>query len=100
MPKRTPLRIPTRVTLGQKRYVVKSRSDGKHLGTIYYKDALITLAHECNGRKLAVDEREYAYLHEITHGILEAMEHKLHRSEAFVTDFSLLLHRALTTARY
>lgn len=38
--------------------------------------------------------------HEITHAILSAMGHKLNNDEAFVDNFSGLLHQALSTAKY
>ena len=38
--------------------------------------------------------------HELTHAILSAMGHKLNNNEAFVDNFSGLLHQALSTAKY
>lgn len=101
MSKRTPLKIPKRVTLGEKRYEIVEVPVGKHHGSIYYDEKRIVLSRKLkSGRRTTVEDREDTYLHEITHGILEAMGSRMYRNEAFVTKFAHLLHTALTTARY
>jgi len=42
----------------------------------------------------------HTFAHELTHAILTAMGHKLNSDEAFVDQFSGLLHQALMTAKY
>lgn len=42
----------------------------------------------------------HIFYHELTHAILSSMGHKLNHDEAFVDQFSGLLHQALTTSKY
>jgi len=42
---------------------------------------------------------EHAFCHELTHSILASMGHPLNQDEAFVDNFSGLLHQALSTAK-
>ena len=101
MSKRTPLKIPKRVTVGEKRFAIVEVPVGTHHGTIYYNEGRIVLSRKLkSGRRTTVEDREDTYLHELTHGILEAMGSHMYRNEAFVSKFASLLHTALTTARY
>lgn len=100
MSKRTPLRIPSKVSIGKDRYAIQHMENMKCLGMIHYDENLIQIAIKSYNRRCFIEEREETFLHELTHGILYAMEHPLARSEVFVTKFSRLLHKALTTARY
>lgn len=100
MSKRTPLRIPSKVSIGNDRYAIQHMENMKCLGMIHYSDDLIQIAIKSHNRRCSVEEREETFLHELTHGILFSMGHPLEKSEPFVTKFSKLLHKALTTARY
>jgi hypothetical protein len=42
----------------------------------------------------------HCFFHELTHAVLGSMGHKLNTDEAFVDNFSGLLHQAFTSARY
>lgn len=41
----------------------------------------------------------HAFTHELTHAILDMMNHELNRNEVFVDNFAGLLAQALTTAK-
>lgn len=100
MSKRTPLRIPSRVSLGEDRYTVELVGDMRHLGMIFFDEKRIHLAVRSHNRRCCIEEQEATFLHEITHGILYSMGKRLAYDEKFVTEFANLLHKALTTARY
>lgn len=55
----------------------------------------IDLNAEVDGTKL-----EQVFFHELTHAVLDVMNHRLSRNEAFVDQFASLLHQAITGATY
>lgn len=56
---------------------------------------VIDLNDEFTGTQL-----EQCYFHELTHAMLDMLDHKLARNEQFVEQLSGLLHQAITGATY
>ena len=66
-------------------------------GQADYRTNTITLQVSTPTWTMERAQVEQAFCHELTHFILEKMDHKLFRDEVFVNQFSYLLHQALTT---
>lgn len=93
------MKIPTQVCLLGYTLKVKiiAEDDWPHEDAvgIFYPDK-----QEIQIVRATPDMMGHAYLHELTHAILNAMsEDRLYKNERFVDTFSGLLHQALCTAR-
>lgn len=74
------------------------------IGRCFYMMQRVQLyTHHGDGRRIAPAKRNEVLWHEITHAVLDTMEHPLApraNTEAFVTEFARLLSEAIDTARF
>jgi predicted SprT family Zn-dependent metalloprotease len=91
--------IPTNVKVGKRKYNIVQAPAQRYryaLGYIEYTPQIIHVhTVRKNGNPISEDKQLEIFWHELTHAILYEMGNKLHRSEAFVTEFSKLLHQAI-----
>jgi hypothetical protein len=98
--------FPRRMRVGKKMYsveVVEALIEKNCVGRTHYAERNIKIAtkHPHSGRYLAGAEVRDTFWHELTHAVLEDMgRHHLNRDEAFVTEFSHRLSRAIDSARF
>ena len=96
--------IPKAVKIGRIWYTVKQPRELDRpaaRGCItYWHD--IELAKQCNvtGKRYTPKQRAETFWHELTHGILNDMDHPLFDDEAFVTAFSKRLNDAIHSAEF
>ena len=86
--------IPPNVLIGNKLYTVHVLDHLKHdhLGYIDYDKQTIEVSrYRFDNTEVSPKELEHAFWHEVTHGILKDMHHKLESSEKFVDAFGLRL---------
>ena len=97
--------IPKSFNLGNIPYkvqVAKSvRGPRGSVGRVDYKSRTIDIANVnyWTGEKLPDKEVSDTFRHEVTHAILEDMNHPLHRDERFVTAFANRLNEVVLTAK-
>jgi hypothetical protein len=72
------------------------------MGQVNYEKHTVTVAtHNARTqRKYDKGEIGNSFLHELTHAILQDMDHKLASDECFVTNFADRLQEALETFKY
>lgn len=98
--------IPKHVTIGRRLYTVQLVSDidgERHtMGVIEYGPQRIQIRTTSVRQSVprAAQKQRSTFWHELTHGILYDMGHKLHSDERFVTQFSNRLHKAIESARF
>ena len=96
--------LPRSLKIGQRRYEVKVQRHVSRttMGEVNYTYAFIRVAtHSARtGRKFRHAEVRDTFWHEVTHGILWEMGHRLYRDEKFVGRFANLLTRAIESARF
>lgn len=100
--------VPLAFKLGGKRYKVvevdsmKTPRGRSLMGQIDYEKRTVTVAthNASTGRKYGKDEIGNSFLHEMVHGILNDMGHKLQSDEGFVTNFADRLQEALESFKY
>jgi hypothetical protein len=94
--------IPKSVRVGKRKYNVVQDPAKRYRYAIGYIEYTPQIIHihtvRKNGNPIPDDKRFEIFWHELTHAILYEMDHKLHRSEVFVTKFSKLLHQAIKSA--
>lgn len=101
---RKPFQIPESFQLhGQTIKVIwdetlQSKNDAR--GEAHLRNNEIHLQSSTSSVPNPVTDVEQAYCHELVHWILNQMNHKLNRDEAFVNLFASLLHQALITSEY
>jgi hypothetical protein len=87
--------IPKTVKVGKNKYWIHKRPAKKGLqGRIYF-----------GTRAIEIFERNpelsfQTFWHELTHAILNEMNHELYRNEAFVTEFADKLSGAIESAKF
>lgn len=97
--------IPKSFKLGNRPYqvrVAKSvRGPRGSVGRVDYKSRTIDIAvlNYWTGEKLPDAEVSDTFWHEVTHAILENMDHPLYRDERFVTAFANRLNEVVSTAK-
>lgn len=98
------MRLPKKVMLGYKRYQVEVHEtlDRKRLGEIRYAERRILIGrrHPSTGKLQTARQQAHAFWHEVTHGILKDMGHRLEASEEFVDAFSRRLNNVIHTAKF
>ena len=81
-----------RLRIGRSLYKVlrTARIGSCSTGSIDYDSKVITLARSVgvSNRKLSKQEQEQSFYHEVVHGILYDMRHKLEANEKFVESFA------------
>ena len=97
--------IPKSFKLGNLPYkvqVTKSvRGPRGSVGRVDYKSRTIDIANVnyWTGAELPDKEISDTFWHEVTHAILENMDHPLYRDERFVTGFANRLNEVVLTAK-
>jgi hypothetical protein len=97
--------IPKSFNLGNVPYTVqlakRVRGPAGVVGRVDYKSRTIDIAnvHYWTGAKLPDKDISDTFWHEVTHAILDDMNHPLYRDEAFVTAFSKRLNEVVLTAK-
>jgi hypothetical protein len=97
--------FPTSLKIGEHRYRVTVQHRVLRraaMGEIHYAARHIVVAtHSAlTGRPYSRWEVHDTFWHEVTHGILYEMQHRLHADERFVRRFATLLTRAIESARF
>lgn len=94
--------IPKSVVVNRKKYFVHTGEPqrfNRAYGYIDYRPGVIYIHTTAREQPMSPSNMQETFWHELTHAILYEMGHKLHRNEAFVTKFSILLNRAINTAK-
>lgn len=95
--------IPKSVRVGKRKYDVVQAPSQRYRYAIGYIEYTPQVIHvhtvRKNGNPIPDDKQLEVFWHELTHAILYEMDHKLHRSEPFVTQFSRLLHQAIKSVK-
>jgi hypothetical protein len=96
--------IPRKIKVGEKWYsieVVEAMQEHGMLGEVNYPAQKIKVSTTHNKRKLAKDDVQDTFWHELIHAILYDMgRYKLTKDEVFVTGLSSRLHKAIASARF
>ena len=93
--------LPNTVEVGKTKYTINQPHEIKGcLGQIDYTEKVIDVATHARNYKLADQERSETFWHEITHAILNDMNHPLTRNEKFVTAFARRLNDAILSAKF
>ena len=97
------MKIPKHIVVNHTPYTIsRVRPAGAKnaLGHINYEKAQIYVAtHDTRGNKLETEEVDDAFWHEITHAVLDGMNHPLCEDERFVTRFASILSTAINSAK-
>ncbi len=97
--------IPKSFNLGHIPYKVqvtkRVRGPRGSVGRVDYKSRTIDIANVnyWTGEKLPDKEVSDTFWHEVTHAVLEDMNHPLYRDERFVTAFANRLNEVVLTAK-
>ena len=99
------MKIPKQVKVGSKLYsvsVVRNMKRRFLKGQVAFQERHIQIANNSSdiSRRYTTAEKEDTFWHELTHAILEDMNHKLYNNEPFVERFSKRLSRAIRAARF
>lgn len=100
-----PAVIPRRIRVGHKRYsidIVESMLRKGDRARIYYDQQRIVMGKRSNltGKPFTPNRFNHTFWHEVTHAILDAMQHPLRNDEQFVEQFSKNLYQVLRTAEF
>jgi hypothetical protein len=97
------MKIPKHIVVNRTPYAisrVRPANVKDALGHINYAKGQIYVAtHDKSGNKLATEEVDDAFWHEITHAVLDGMNHPLCEDERFVTRFASILSTAINSAK-
>jgi hypothetical protein len=94
--------IPASVQIGQTRYKVEvlDHIQRNYLGFIDYNKKTIQVAkYRFDNTEVSPKDLEHAFWHEVTHGILKDMNHKLESNESFVDAFALRTTQVMRSMR-
>lgn len=95
------MKIPKQVTIGDTKYEVRRTSNDLRLGYISYADHVISISRVYfMGGRMSAYEQADTFWHELTHGILHDMGHRLQNNEQFVTAFAKRLNKAVHSAKF
>ena len=97
--------IPKTIRIGRKTYRVTQPQQMRKKSTkgdITFEEKHIQVAKSCTvtERKYSPKERAETFWHEVTHGILEDMDHPLAYNEKFVVAFSQRLNTVIHSAEF
>ena len=83
-------------------HVVEQVSVRRAVGLIHYDTQKVILAERNNvsGRVLSTRKRTEVFWHEVVHGVLHDMQHKLRDDEKFVEDVAVRLTDVIWSARF
>jgi hypothetical protein len=95
-------KLPKQIKVGATKYaVVRKYKRLKNIGEVDYKERVISVAtRDARGANLAVSEQFEVFWHEVIHGILHDMNHKLRDDERFVVAFARRLNGAIESAKF
>jgi hypothetical protein len=99
------MQIPKQLRVGSKLYTVsRVRNMSRRFlrGLAEFQEKRIQIARNSSdmARRYTPAEQEETFWHELTHAILEDMNHPLYDNEPFVERFSKRLSRAVRTAKF
>lgn len=99
------MKLPRRITIGKKKYDVVVADYGPHkgcMGGVSYDSKLIHIGTRSwySNRRFKTEEVADTFWHEVTHAILQDMNHKLEADEKFVTAFANRLTKVITKAEF
>lgn len=99
------MEIPKQIKVGRRLYTVNQRRKPRKrftVGEVCYRDQYIDVVTHSNytGRAFKHEDLYDTFWHELTHAILYEMGSPLHDDEAFVTEFSGLLNKAILSAKF
>lgn len=95
------MRIPTQVSFNKKVYAVHQPPSGNCRGVVDFSARTITIyKRNSHGFSYPPSMRSETFWHELTHAILDDMQHKLALDEKFVTQFSQRLDQAVRSAKF
>ena len=96
--------LPSSLKIGSRRYAVKVQRHVSRAtrGQVNHTYGFIRLATHSTrtGRKFRSAQVHDTFWHEVTHGTLWEMGHRLHQNEKFVGQFANLLTKAIESARF
>jgi len=93
--------LPKTIEVGKSIYKIdQPREIHKCLGQINFDKKTISVATHAGRYRLADGERSDSFWHELTHAILNDMDHPLTRDEKFVTAFARRLNDAIISAEF
>jgi hypothetical protein len=93
--------LPKTVEVGETTYTINQPKEIEGcLGQIDFTEKVIYVAKQARNCKLANEERSDTFWHELTHAILNDMNHPLTRNERFVTAFAHRLNEAILSAKF
>ena len=88
------MKIPNKIRIGGQDIIVvnKERLDNNGLGTICMAEGILQIADNFNNMKQCESSKSSTFIHEIVHGVLDAMgEFEISKNEKFVSTFAALL---------
>ena len=96
------MKFPKKIVIGKTRYaIVRKTTRLSDLGCINFAEKTIYLSvKDARGNRLLNSEREETFWHEVIHGVLYDMKHKLCYNEQFVTMFARRLSGAIKSAKF
>ena len=97
------MQLPTAIKLGSTRYTVEpipGTIKPGCLGHISYDAKTIMVSTHKNARMRSDSAIAQTFWHEVTHGILKDMGHRLESNEEFVDQFSRRLSDAIRSAKF
>jgi len=97
--------IPTSLKIGKTRYKIVHTQFVPFKGAVGYidyanTDIHVAHYHNISRKKRTPKERAETFWHEVTHGILFDMGHRLFTDEKFVLEFSKRLNDAIHSAKF
>lgn len=100
------MKIPKSIKIGKTKYVVEQphmMDDLCVVGRIHYSGTIQVAQcgnYKPKGRKQSKDSRTVTFWHEVMHGILHDMGHKLYNNEVFVDAVAQRIAQVIKTARF
>lgn len=95
--------LPSSVLVGDKTYHVlqqAAKTNRRYGHVTYGTGTIVVYTRDKQGVQVPLPEVNETFWHEITHAVLYQMKDRRHSDEAFVTEFSRLLSRAIDSARF
>ena len=98
------MRIPKRITVGRTKYKVLVNADELEddaMGAINFGLKIILIRTQFDdGKRVAKEEINNSFWHEMTHAVLFDMGHELYNNEVFVRSFANKLSDAIDSAKF
>ena len=99
------MKIPKSFMLHGHKFTVEFMDDlnDEHqlIGSINHSSTTIKLQRSCKGYKMEQSKIEDTFIHEMVHAMMVQIgRNDLNNDEVFITQFSSLLHQAITSMEY